>query len=90
MIQFQWNALRIGDRVRLHGSGGDLQDGAVALIEVLKGSNGVGVRVAGAMGDEVRWPSRLAVHNPTGPIDDPCGHCGAPVPAGGARQGPTR
>lgn len=79
MIRFQWNALRVGDHVRVHGDGGVLQDGAVAFIDVLEGSNGVGIRVAGAGGNAVRWPNRLAVHNPKGDVDDPCARCDAPT-----------
>lgn len=83
MIRFQWNALRAGDHVRVHRDGGGvLQDGTVAFVDVLKdsngmkGSNGIGIRTTGADGlDEVRWPSRLSVHSPTGAVEDPCGHC---------------
>ena len=77
MIRFQWNALRAGDHVRVHVDGG-LEDGTVVLVDSLTGSNGVGIRIAGPEGEDVvRWPSRLAVHDSDGSVDEPCGRCGA-------------
>jgi hypothetical protein len=79
-MRFEWNALRVGSAVRVHRNGGVLEPGTVAFVDVLHGSNGVGIRVVSDDGDSVSWPSRLAVHAAVGDTDDPgepCGRCAA-------------
>jgi hypothetical protein len=72
MRRFQWNALELGDRVRVHeGSGRELTGGTVEIVDVLRGSNGVGIRVVGQQAGIV-WPSRPTVHLEN---LDPAEHC---------------
>ena len=75
MMLFEWNALRVGDKVRFHRNGGALASGTVAFLNVLPGSNGVGVRYTSAESDDVSWPSRLSVHPAVGDTDDPGAPC---------------
>jgi hypothetical protein len=81
MTRFEWNALRVGDPVRIHRNGRALEPGTVALIDASHGSFGLGIRVASAGGgQEVLWPSRVTVHGETGDTDDagaPCLRCAA-------------
>lgn len=64
MLPFQWNALRIGDRVLVHDDrtpGLDAHPGAVAIVEARRGrTNDVAIRMD-ATGQIVR-PRRHAVH----------------------------
>jgi len=75
MMRFEWNALRVGDPVRLHRDGGHLEAGTVAFVNVLRGSNGVGIRTATDDGSATSWPSRLSVHAASGDTDDPGSPC---------------
>ena len=79
MLRFDWNGLRVGDRVLVHaGSGPDmaLSRGTAVMVDVRKGSNGVGVRMT-TDGQAIIWPSRLAVHfDPCDPTE-PCWRCQA-------------
>jgi hypothetical protein len=78
MLGFEWNALRVGDRVLVHDAAnviGDLVAGAVVMVSLQEGSNGVGIRIASADGDPIVWPSRLTVHHdPHDPLE-PCWRC---------------
>jgi hypothetical protein len=74
-MRYQWNALRADDAVRLHRNGGMLEPGTVAFVNVLRGSNGVGIRVVSDGRGAVIWPSRLAVHAAVGDTDDPGSPC---------------
>lgn len=77
-MRFEWNALRVGDSVRVHGNDGALEPGTVAFVNVLRGSNGIGIRTASD--GAVSWPPRLGVHAALGDTDDPgwpCLRCGA-------------
>ena len=84
MLRFEWNALRVGDRVIVHepwGTEGPLLAGTVAMVEMKRskrGANGVGVRVAAdGGGHRVVWPSHLtAHHDPPDPTAD-CWRCAA-------------
>jgi hypothetical protein len=65
MTRLEWNALRRGDGVAFHHPGGTdpLVSGTVAMINVLRGDNGVGIRlVESRSGPAVIWPTRHAVH----------------------------
>lgn len=80
-MRFDWNGLRLGDRVLVHASSGAdmaLSPGTVAMVDGVKGSNGVGIRVGTDGRDgEVVWPSRLAVHvDPPDPSES-CWRCQA-------------
>ena len=80
MMRFEWNALRVGDPVRLHHNGGVLESATVAFVNVLRGSNGVGIRVVADATNTVAWPSRFLVHAALGDTDDPgspCARCAA-------------
>ena len=81
MLRFDWNVLQPGDRVAVHASNGSdmtLSPGVVAVVDVIKGSNGVGIRVTTDGRDRgIRWPSRLAVHLDPGDPSEPCWRCQA-------------
>jgi hypothetical protein len=76
MLNFEWNALRVGDKVLVHDSADSelrLLPGVVSIVESARGSNDIGIRVA-LGGDALRVdrPRRLAVH--VDPLD-PTGSC---------------
>jgi len=78
MLTFDWNGLRLGDHVLVHASSGAdmaLSPGTVAMVEVGKGSNGVGVRMTTDSRGPVVWPSRLAVHRDPCDSAEPCWRC---------------
>jgi hypothetical protein len=80
MLVFQWNALRVRDRVTVHddhGPGFALHEGAVGLVQGRQQlSNDVGVRLDDQVAGMLR-PRRHAVH--LLPIDEqsPCWRCDA-------------
>ena len=78
MLIFQWNALRVGDRVLVHddlAADLGLREGVVRLVEVREGAaNDLGIQL-GSRGPITR-PRRHAVH--LIPIDpSSCWRCGA-------------
>ena len=84
MLKFEWDALRVGDRVVVHETVGTefpLLAGTVTMVETKRsrrGVNGVGVRVESEDGGvRVVWPSFLAAHyDPPDPTED-CWRCAA-------------
>ena len=78
MLVFQWNALRVGDRVMVHDDldpGLGLDDGAVRLVQTRQhGANEIGIRLDEGASELLR-PRRHAVH--LLPIDTrfPCWRC---------------
>lgn len=84
MLKFEWNALRVGDRVSVHDPVGTellLLAGNVVMVETTRsrrGANAVGIRVtADDGGHRVVWPSYLAAHHdPHDPTED-CWRCAA-------------
>lgn len=80
MLLFQWNALRVGDRVIVHDDhdpGLARHEGTVRLVQTRQsGANEIGIRLDDPARDMVR-PRRHAVH--LLPIDPelPCWRCGA-------------
>jgi len=88
VLRFDWNALLPGDQVLVHGAHMTLSPGVVALVNVLKGSNGVGVRVSTDGQEVILWPSRLAVHSDPSDPTEPCWQCRALSDAGEARLVP--
>jgi len=88
VLRFDWNALLPGDQVLVHGADMALSSGVVAMVDVLKGSNGVGVRVTTDGQELILWPSRLAVHcDPCDP-NEPCWQCKALSDTGEVRMTP--
>ena len=81
MHRFEWNALRVGDNVRVHDPGSTamaLVSGVVAAFNTLKGSNSVGIRIAPTEGGAVIiCPPRQAVHLPASDPTEPCWRCQA-------------
>ena len=78
MFEFQWNALRVGDRVAVHNDrndGFELTEGIVHIVESRpRAANGVAIRPDD--GDApVQHPRRHAVH--LLPLNDrpPCWRC---------------
>lgn len=88
MLRFDWNALLPGDQVLVHGADMTLSSGVVAIVDVLKGSNGVGVRVTGDGQKVILWPSRLVVHSDPCDPGEPCWQCKALSDAGEVRMTP--
>ena len=84
MLRFEWNALRVGDRVVVHdpvGTEFPLLAGTVAMVETKRsrrGANRVGIRIAtDVVAYRVVWPSFLAAHHdPPDPSKD-CWRCTA-------------
>ena len=81
MLKFEWNALRIGDKVLVHDPRTTdlaLTTGSVAMIDAHKGVHGIGIRVT-AQGDgtAVQWPSHLSVHRDPRDVTEPCWRCRA-------------
>ena len=80
MQVFQWNALRVGDHVRVHddlATGFALHDGVVALVQTYPHRpNDVGIRVRDVSG-AVAHPRRHAVHLDRGDTNDACWRCDA-------------
>jgi hypothetical protein len=81
MLSFQWNALRIGDPVLVHGADTPemvLRPGVVTMVDASRrGPHGIGVRVAMPAGDAVMWPSRASVHLDPRDVLEPCWRCAA-------------
>ncbi len=77
--RFEWNALRVGDKVLVHDLGSAamaLVSGVVTGFKTLKGSNSVGIRVAATEGGAVViCPPRQAVHLPAFDPTEPCWRC---------------
>lgn len=63
MLLFEWNALRVGDRVLVHDDstlGLDLREATVRLVQTHAGAaSDVGIRLDDG---EMRYPRRNAVH----------------------------
>jgi hypothetical protein len=84
VLKFDWNALRVGDRVVVHESWDTavpLLTGTVAMVAMKRskrGTNGVGIHVvADGGGHRVVWPPYLAAHHdPPDPTED-CWRCEA-------------
>jgi hypothetical protein len=80
MLRFDWDVLRVRDRVLLHDADKvdvPLVPGVVAMVSTRKGSNGIGIRVGSTTGDLIMWPARLAVHlDPRDPTEE-CWRCQA-------------
>ena len=77
MFEFQWNALKVGDRVAAHDdvTGGPASEAIVHLVEARPGRvNDVAIRLDAGAGP-VRRPRRQAVH--LLPFDGrpPCWRC---------------
>jgi hypothetical protein len=90
MLRFNWDVLRVGDRVLLHDS--DTADlalvsGVVAMVDTKKRSNRIGIRIGSTTGKVIIWPSRLAVHlDPRDPTEE-CWRCEALAASGGVAIG---
>jgi hypothetical protein len=79
VLKFEWNALRPGDRVVVHDPRANemtLTDGVVTGVDIMKGVNGVGIRVGADRGETaVLWPSHLVVHRDPPDPTEPCWRC---------------
>jgi hypothetical protein len=87
VLKFDWNTLRIGDRVLVHDQRRvelTAIPGEVALVDSHYGVNGVGIRVAlaGSTDVKVLWPSYLAVHRDPRDTTEPCWRCEEPAAVG--------
>ena len=90
MRKFEWNALRLHDKVLVHdavGTDHPLIPGVVAAVESRKRSIALGIRVAGPDGEKrILWPSSLTVHHDPRNVAEPCWRCQANADAD-ARSG---
>jgi len=89
MLRFDWNGLRPGDHVLVHASSGAdmaLSPGTVAMVDVVKGSNGVGVHMTTDGRGPILWPSRLTVHLDPCDLTEPCWRCQALSEAAAVRK----
>jgi hypothetical protein len=89
MRKFEWNALRLRDKVFVHdGVGTDfaLIPGVVTAVEVRNRRHTVGIRVTTGNGPQrVLWPSSLTVHRDLGDdVGEPCWRCQAIADAAAA------
>lgn len=79
MLELEWNALRRGERVFVHDGTRvltHLVPGTVALVNMEKGSNGVGIQiVVPGAGSSVDWPNRLWVHRDPRDPSESCWRC---------------
>ena len=77
MRRFQWNALGVGDRVRVHETAGpQLTSGTVSAVNVVAGSNGIGILMEDiGEGSRILWPSRVPVHLEHIDPDEYCWRC---------------
>jgi hypothetical protein len=79
VLTFEWNALRPGDRVKVHSDDHaslSLLDGVVVLVEIGNRSGGVAVRVpVGNREWAVVRPRRQAVHLATPDPSESCWRC---------------
>lgn len=79
MRGFEWDALRVGDAVSVHGAsdGFPMKSGTVSSVFGRFGKRTVGVTVAGvgAGTADVRWPVRLEVHLEPRDTSAPCWRC---------------
>ena len=81
VLRFEWNGLRIGDKVLLHDwASADLAlcPAVVAFVDTHRDMNGVGIRLI-PNDDERRvlWPSSGAVHRDPRDPTEPCLLCQA-------------
>lgn len=93
MLAFQWNAVRVGDRLMVHDDLDPrfaLGEGVVRLVGTRQGANEIAIRLDGPTSGLLR-PRSQAVH--LMPIDArlPCWRCdaGAATPNGAQRTVPT-
>lgn len=79
MIAFDWNGLRVGDRVLVHSDVGDflLRVGRVASVHASAPLHEVGIRVLAQGGSDaaIVWPSRLQVHRDPAAAAERCWRC---------------
>jgi hypothetical protein len=92
VLTFEWNGLRVGDKVLLHdwAAGLTLNPGVVAFVDTHLGVNDVGIRLlAGNRDRVVLWPSAGAVHRDPRDLTEPCWQCEALADRTGADRGLT-
>lgn len=79
MLRFDWDSLRVGDRVLVHGPSDAqlaLVPGVVVMVDTkVRAPNGVGIRIGTGAAWHVVWPLYLAVHPDPRPTAEPCRRC---------------
>jgi hypothetical protein len=79
MLRFQWNALRVGNKVLMHDPrdvGMRLLAGVVTIVDSRKGSNDIAIRVSPkGESSQILRPRRLAVHLDAGDAAEACWRC---------------
>ena len=87
MLTFEWNALRVGDRVMVHDNAmGNLAliPGTVAMVDMRRGTNLVGIRIVSTNVGHVLWPSSLVAHHDPKQLTEPCWRCKEVIAAAAA------
>jgi hypothetical protein len=79
MLRFDWDSLRVGDRVLVHG-GWDtelaLESGVVVMVDTkVRAPNHVGVRIGNDAAWHIVWPLYLATHLDPRRATDACHRC---------------
>jgi hypothetical protein len=81
MLRFQWNALRVGNKVLMHDPldvGMRLLPGVVTIVDTVSGSNDIAIRVSPTgEASQVLRPRRLVVHLDPRDLTEPCWRCAA-------------
>jgi hypothetical protein len=79
---FEWNTLRVGDRVLIHDDLSAAEDfplhpGVVAAVDGMTWSHDVGIRLANASGATATMlrPLRMQVHRDPRDPSEPCWRC---------------
>ena len=79
MLKFEWNALRVGNKVLLHDPsdvGMRLLGGVVTMVDTVAGTNEIAIRVApSGETPQVLRPRRLTVHLDPRDLSEPCWRC---------------
>jgi hypothetical protein len=79
MLRFQWNALRVGNKVLMHDprdAGMRLLAGVVTIVDSCKGTNDIAIRVSSkGESSQVLRPRRLVVHLDPRDLTEPCWRC---------------
>lgn len=78
-MKFEWNALRVGNKVLMHDprdKGMRLLHGVVAIVDTVAGSNDLAIRVTPkGEASTVLRPRRLTVHLDPRDLADACWRC---------------
>lgn len=94
MITFDWNSLRVGDRVVVHERTANryqvAQPGLVQFVTLRRPINEVGIRIESPSGPRVLWPTCPEVHAATSGAAATCQDCIPATRAPAPTESPLR